>query len=341
MIVPCRNEAAHIGAFLESLLDQELDGLSCEFLIADGMSDDGTRELLAQWQPRFRHPFLVLDNEERFVSHGLNRAIRRARGQIIIRMDVHSVYASDYIRQCVAVLQQGHADNVGGPALPQGESYIERAICLAYQSKFGCGGARFHDPNYEGYVDTVTYGCWWKSTLERLGGFDEEFIRNQDDELNLSLIRQGGKIWQTPKIRSWYRPRSSLGTLARQYAQYGYWKTKVIRKHAIPASWRHLVPGAFALALLVFGLAAIFLPSCRYLFAALLGVYLACGLAAGIIACRKWQDPSVLPMMPIVFAAYHLPYGLGFLHGLWDLAMRRKPPVAASALVRSARAASK
>lgn len=334
VIVPCRNEKAHIRKFLQSLLAQELDGLDCEFLIADGMSDDGTRQLLADWQPCFKGSLLILDNEHRFVSHGLNRAIRSARGEIIVRMDVHSVYAPDYIRQCVATLLSSGAENVGGPALPQGETYIEKAICLAYQSKFGCGGARFHEAGYEGYVDTVTYGCWRKSTLEKLGGFDEDFVRNQDDELNLSLIRQGGKIWQTPKIRSWYRPRSSLRSLARQYGQYGYWKTRVIRKHRIPASWRHLVPGAFALVLLVSGVAAFFSPACRWLFGLILALYVMASLAASVLACKLVENLKLLPVMPIVFGAYHFPYGLGFLRGLCDLGMKRKPPAAVSALVR-------
>ena len=334
MIVPCRNEKAHIRRFLQSLLAQELDGLDCEFLIADGMSDDGTRQILAEWQPRFAGSLVNLDNQDRYVSHGLNRAIRRARGEIIIRMDVHSIYAPDYVRQCVSTLLSSGAENVGGPALTQGETYLERAICLAYQSKFGCGGARFHEAGYEGYADTVTYGCWRKSTLEKLGGFDEQFVRNQDDELNLSLIRQGGKIWQTPKICSWYRPRSSLRALARQYGQYGYWKTRVIRKHRIPASWRHLVPGAFALALVMSGVAALFVPICRLLFGSIVALYVMASSAASILACRRMENLKLLPVMPIVFGAYHLSYGLGFLRGLCDLGMKRKPPAAASALVR-------
>lgn len=334
VIVPCRNEIRHVQAFLESLLAQDLGAdIDCEFLIADGMSDDGTRQILREWQPRFK-AIEILDNEKRFVSNGLNLALRRARGEIVIRMDVHAVYAPDYIRQCVAAILGGHADNVGGPALLQGVTYSERAICLAYQSKFGCGGARFHDAGYEGYVDTVTYGCWRRSTLERIGGFDEEFVRNQDDELNLRLVRQGGKIWQTPKIRSWYRPRSSVRALARQYAQYGYWKTRVIRKHQIPASWRHLVPGAFVLTLILTGISAPFVPTGAHLFVAVLAAYGVASITASILACRTLHNVSLLPVMPLMFGAYHLPYGVGFLRGLYDLALSKKPSAGASVLVR-------
>ena len=160
VIVPCRNEIRHIRKFLESLFAQELvPDLKCEFLIADGMSNDGTREVFYEWQERLKG-LVVFDNKGQTVSSGLNVAIRRAHGEIMIRMDVHAQYAHDYIRQCVMALDETQADNVGGPALTRGVTYIQRAICLAYHSRFGCGGAHFHDPTYEGYVDTITYGCW-------------------------------------------------------------------------------------------------------------------------------------------------------------------------------------
>lgn len=211
---------------------------------------------------------------------------------------------------------------------------MERSICLAYQSTFGCGGARFHNPAFEGYVDTVTYGCWRKSTLERIGLFDEELVRNQDDELNLRLNRSGGKIWQTPKIQSWYYPRSTLKSLARQHVQYGYWKARILRKHRIPAAWRHLVPGAFAVALSFFGATAWFLPLSARMLALLLITYGVASVAASGIACWKGKNLFLFPVLPLVFAAYHLPYGLGFLAGLCDIVLHRRPSRALTALTR-------
>lgn len=334
VIVPCRNEIRHIRKFLETLSAQVLGpDLDCEFIVADGMSTDGTRQILEEWKPRFR-ALEILDNPRQTVSCGLNAAIRQARGEIILRMDVHSEYAPDYIQQCVLALKRTGADNVGGPALAVGEAYVQRAISVAYRSSFGCGGARFHDAGYEGYVDTVTYGCWWKSTLLQLGLFDESFVRNQDDELNLRLTRRGGKIWQTPAIRSWYRPRASLGALARQYGQYGYWKVRVMKKHRIPASWRHLVPGAFVAALIVFGLAAPWLRFGAEMFLTVAAVYACANLAATALACRGAENWPLFAVMPFVFATYHLSYGFGFLRGLWDSARGRNPGESFTALVR-------
>lgn len=323
VIVACRNERKYIRNLLDSICRQDLGGAKIEVLVADGMSIDGTRKVLDLYK-RVVLPLRVIDNPDKIVSAGLNAAIREAQGAIIIRMGAHSEYAPDYICRCLQVLNETNADNVGGPALTLAEGYLGRAIALAYHSKFSCGGPKFHDAQYEGYVDTVPYGCWRKSTLERLGLFDENLGRNQDDELNLRLICSGGKIWQSPKIISWYRPRSSLADLFNQYFQYGFWKVSVIRKHGKPASWRHLIPAASLLAgfALLLGIAGACLDGSGWwkaaLFttsAALAGLYVAAAGGTAVLVARnnRWR---FLPILPIVFATYHLSYGSGFLLGM-------------------------
>jgi len=259
VIIACRNEAGGIEACLGSILAQEAPERGFEVVIADGMSEDGTREAIQKTEDGSgksggtgpRPEMRVIENPGRMVSTGLNAAIRAARGGIIIRMDAHTEYAPDYLVRCLKLLETTGADSVGGPARTRARTYMQKAVAAAYHSPFSVGGARFHDVDYEGWVDTVTYGCWRRETFETFGFFDEELVRNQDDEHNLRIVRGGGKIWQSPKIRSWYRPRGSLSALFDQYRQYGYWKVRVIQKHKLPASWRHLVPGAFLLALLI------------------------------------------------------------------------------------------
>src|SRR5579862_9556598 len=208
VMIPCRNEKRHIGEFLDSLLDQDLDpGWDLEILVADGMSDDGTREALRQYAER-APSVRMIDNPSRIVSTGLNAAIDASSGDIIIRMDAHTVYARDYIRECVRVLHETGADNVGGPWVAKGRGPVGRAIAAAFQSPFCCGGGKAHDVNYEGEVDTVYLGCWPRSVFDRVGRFDPELVRNQDDEFNFRLRRAGGKVWQSPRIQSTYTPRS-------------------------------------------------------------------------------------------------------------------------------------
>ncbi|MFN3324125.1 MAG: glycosyltransferase family 2 protein [Bryobacteraceae bacterium] len=320
IIVPCRNEKAHIAAFLQSLDAQVVPaGVTVEVLIADGASDDGTRAVLEAFAT-CRTGIRVIDNPGRIVPTGLNAAIRASTGEVIIRMDVHSEYAPDYVAQCLAALSATGADNVGGPARTRASTYMQHAISAAYHSPFACGGARFHDVTYQGPVDTVTYGCWRRETLERLGLFDELFVRNQDDELNLRIRRGNGLIWQTPSIRSWYRPRGSLRALFRQYFQYGFWKVFVIRKHRLPASWRHLVPGLFFASLAFLAAAGFFAPAAWAALAVLVLFYLAAALAAAVLTGARENNWGLVPVLPAVFATYHAAYGFGFLRGLFALA---------------------
>ena len=375
LVLPCRNELRHIEACLTSILHQDPPDGGFEVIVADGMSDDGTREILARMeqgaggsgadargqklavdgQPPEAggqgasspgaspvSTLRVIDNPGRIVSTGLNAAIRAARGMVIVRLDAHSEYAPDYVRRCVEILEQTGADNVGGPWVAKGDRYLSRAIAAVFQSPFGVGGARSLNLAYEGAVDSVYLGCWRKASFEQFGYFDEELVRNQDDEHNLRITRLGGKIYQSPQIRSCYRPRGSLGALFKQYMQYGYWKVRVIQKHKLPASWRHLVPGAFVLTLLALVLLSAFsgllstiaadhlrLPAhfsfqlSAFSFLALGGTYLLAVTIASVLTARK-TEWRLLPILPLVFPCYHFGYGYGFLRGIWDFVLRRR-----------------
>lgn len=360
VIIPCRNERWHIETCLASILNQiEPDG-GFEVIVADGMSNDGTREILARLKKEARvangqrsavsGPIIrVINNPGLIVSTGLNAAIRAARGAIIIRLDAHTAYASDYLKECVATLRDTGADNVGGPWVAQGSSYVSRAIAAAFQSPFAAGGARAHQANYAGAVDTAYLGCWPKATFERFGLFDEELVRNQDDEHNLRITRGGGKVYQSPRIKSWYRPRSSLRALFSQYMQYGYWKVRVIQKHKLPASWRHLVPGAFVLTLAVLFLLSVlsfllsaFAPNSQlsalsipilifgfhisafsFSFLAALGAYLTALVAVSVFTAAK-TEWKLFWILPLVFPCYHYGYGYGFLRGIWSFVIVRR-----------------
>jgi glycosyltransferase involved in cell wall biosynthesis len=334
VIMPVCNERAHIVPCLEAVLRQDYPAHRLEVLVAEGRSNDGTAEVLREWAARDER-LRVIDNLQRIVSTGLNAAIRAARGSVIVRMDAHTQYATDYVRECVAALSASRADNVGGPWVARGQSYVGRAVAAASHSPFAVGGGRCHDSGHEGPVDTVYLGCWRKTTLERFGLFDEELVRNQDDEHNLRLTRAGGRVWQSPRIRSWYTPRGSLTGLFRQYMQYGYWKVRVIQKHRLPASPRYLVPGLFVLTLALLAATAPFSTLALAAWAGLAGLYLSCLLAASVLTSRR-AGLDLLPVLPAVFCCYHFGYGVGFLRGVWDFVLwRRVPGQAFTALTRT------
>jgi succinoglycan biosynthesis protein ExoA len=309
VIVPCRNERDFIEAFCASVAAQTVpDGWTLQVLVADGLSDDGTRERLAAWCAQDTR-FSMIDNPGRIVSSGLNRCIEAAQGDFIVRLDVHTVYAPDYIAQCLATWQATGADNVGGPWKAQGaegrQGLVQRAIAAAFQSKWVAGGALSRDLAYNGEVDTVYLGSWPRQTFDRFGGFDETLVRNQDDEHNLRIHKGGGRIWQSASIQSTYFPRASKMDVFRQYRQYGYWKPFVMRKHGQAAALRHLVPGLFVGALITLSLMMLL---------GLVWMAFAPGLGALNITDPSWSRVAALGFLsPLWFASALTLVGAGGL----------------------------
>lgn len=316
IITPCLNEAAHIRRFTADVFRQRTPaGVRIELVIADGRSNDGTREILAdlaQREDRLR----IVDNPRRTTPAGLNLAIRNAAGDVLVRMDVHTAYAEDYVASCLEALESSGADNVGGPWKPRGAGTVSQAVSLSFASPWVAGGGRAHDPRYQGWVDTVYLGCWRREVFERFGLFDESLNRAQDSEHNFRIIRGGGRIHQTPRIRSWYEPRDSLGRLFRQYVQYGYWKVATLRKHGRPASVRQLAPAALLTALAATLLLALFWSWSGAAFAALAGAYAAGSAVTAFDLCRRSRQWRLLPILPAVFACFHFGFGYGYLRGL-------------------------
>lgn len=329
VVVACRNERSSIDRLVRSVLQMDAPDAGFELILADGASDDGTREILARLERELGERITVIENPRRIVSTGLNAAIRVARGQLIIRLDAHAQYGRDYLVQCVRVHDQTGAMNVGGPWRAVGRGVVGRGIAVTFGSRFATGGGRAHRESYEGPVDTVYLGCWDRADLFRLGLFDEELVRNQDDELNLRTVKSGGVIWQSPAIVSEYECRRSLRALAHQYYQYGFWKVRVIQKHRRAASWRHLVPAAALSAGVTLGAAALLSPLARLVFVASAAVYLsALVLVSGWLAAgTEWR---LFPAILACFPCYHLSYAIGFLHGIWRFVILRSGPGAAS-----------
>jgi glycosyltransferase involved in cell wall biosynthesis len=327
IIIPVRNEEQFIRTTLQHCFEQDYPAGRLEILLADGMSSDRTREVIHEFVKEYGGEDVpavrIIDNPQQIVPTGLNRAIRASNADVIVCMGAHAEYERDYVRQCVRVLEETAADNVGGPARAIARGYVARAVAAAYNSPFSVGGARFHDPDYEGYVDTVTFGCWYRAYLLSIDGYDEEFVRNQDDEMNLRTILSGGKIYQSPAIKSYYYTRDSIIRLFKQQYQYGNWKVRVIQKHRRPASLRHLVPVLFVAGLVGGFLLAFVHPWLAYIYVGSLTLYCLLMTVFSLLAAasRGWD---LVFMLPLVFATYHIAYGTGFALGVYDFVLRRR-----------------
>jgi succinoglycan biosynthesis protein ExoA len=320
VIMPIHDEEQFIRRSLGAVLAQDYPPDRMEVLVVDGMSTDNTRQLLDEIIARYPIPHIhILDNPHKIVPAGINIALQCAKGEIIIRVDGHTLLSHDYVRQCVETLQRTGADNAGGRMNAVGSSLFGEGVALATSTPFGIGGGRFHYADQEEWVDTVYLGAWPRQVFEKVGLFDEELVRDQDDEFNYRLRAAGGKIYLNPEIKSEYTVRSTPGALWRQYYQYGYWKVRVLQKHPRQMSLRQFVPPAFMLTLFGSFILSPF-PVTRPLSLAIPLIYLLANLSASLwVAARRGR--SSLPDLPIVFAILHLSYGLGFLSGLikfWD-----------------------
>ena len=316
VIMPIRNEASFIERSLGAVLTQEYPHNQLEVLIADGMSTDETRDVidrLAKVNSAVR--VSVVDNPEKIVPTGINRALAIARGNVIIRVDGHTIIAPDYVRQCVSLLQSSGADNVGGRMVAVSEGWFGRAVALATNSPFAVGGARFHFSDREEWVDTVYMGAWPREVFDRVGLFDEEQVRNQDDEFNYRLLSHGGKILLSPRIKSSYYNRSTPRSLWRQYFQYGYWKVRVMQKIPRQMRLRHFAPPLFIAVLLLSLLMTPLTVMAWWIFGLSLGSYIVSNIGISMLTARRggW---NLLLTLPLCFATIHFAWGTGFLVGL-------------------------
>jgi len=333
VVVPCRNERHHIASCLASILESEYPADRLEVLVADGMSDDGTRAELADWSRRDVRVHWF-DNPTRTTPAALNSAIRRSRGEIVVRMDAHCRYPPTYIPRLVAWLEQSGADNVGGVCrtLPSGRGPLARAIAAALSHPFGVGNSYFRvGTATPRWVDTVPFGCYRRDVFERIGLFDEELVRNQDDEFNHRLLKHGGRILLVPDVVSDYFARDSLPKLARMFYQYGLFKPLVIRKLGRIVTGRQLAPPLFVLAILTALVLAPFFPPVAWTALVVGGGYAA---IAVIGAMRSVERDGLVAALLLtgVFPVVHVSYGAGFLHGVLLLLRRRRGAAGAVAV---------
>jgi GT2 family glycosyltransferase len=319
VIIPMRNEAASIGALLDAVLAQEYPGDRFEVLVIDGESTDASARVIESYaarDPRVR----LLRNPKQIVPTALNIAIRAARGEVIARIDGHTKVAPDYLRVGVETLRRTGADNVGGRMDAVGGNWFGDAVAAATASRFGVG-SYFHFGTEERDADTVYLGMWPRDVFTRVGLFDEELVRNQDDEFNYRLRKAGGRVVLNPAMRSWYQPRQSLTHLLRQYYQYGLWKVRVLQKHPRQMSWRHFVPPAFVAGLALLTVAAEAVPLAGAAARLLAGFYLLLIFCAAFGARRRPGIGSWLGTA-LAFVSIHMSWGAGFLSGLIKFADR-------------------
>jgi glycosyltransferase involved in cell wall biosynthesis len=317
IVLPTLNERGHLRDCLDSLLAQQTgDAVEVvEVLVVDGGSTDGTREVVEEEGGVVR----LLDNPRVTAAAAMNVGIAAAVGEVVCRADAHTVYAPDYVRRCVEVLEETGAANVGGPMVPVGTTTFGRAVAAVTTSPFGVGPGRFHYATGRMDVETVYLGCWRRQTLVEAGGYDEEHLQwaAEDQELNFRLRQAGGRIVLDSSIRSWYFPRATPRALLRQYRNYGLAKASTLAKHKTLPYWRPVAP-----ALLVG--ATVAAPVVVRPWWLKLAPPLAWLVGASVVSARLSKDPGVAPHRVLgALAICHWGYGVGLWAGLWRIVTGR------------------
>jgi len=323
IIVPCYNEETTIRHLLDAVLAQTYSRALMELVISDGLSTDRTRAVIAEFQKEHADLAVrVLDNSTRTIPSGLNQAIRESRGEIIVRLDAHSMPIPEYVERCVSALEAGKGENVGGvwDIRAGADTWIAESISFAAAHPLGVGDAMYRLNAQAGAVDTVPFGSFHRRLIERIGAFDETLLSNEDYEFNTRVRESGGTVWLDPAIRSVYFSRSTLKKLAVQYWRYGFWKLKMLSRYPHTLRWRQALPPVFVFILFVLIVLSLFVGLARYILAAqLLFYFIALGSAGLKLAIERGKG-FILIGLPLAIMTMHIFWGAGFLwSGISDL----------------------
>lgn len=322
VVLVVRNEAPHIEECVAQIVGQDYPRDRLEIVAVDGMSDDGTRQILESLATD-GIPLRILTNPALGRAQGLNLGIRAARGDVIARIDARTLVDRDYFRRCVTCLEESGADNVGGVQRPLAAGMMQQAIGVAMAHPFGVGDAQFRIGLRSGFVDTLYPGCFRRDVFARVGFFDEAApIISEDSDLNYRIRQAGGRVYLDARIVVGYRPRETLLELWRMYFRYGAARAGSVLKHRRFSSWRPLVPVAFTGAVVVLGAGAVVSAPLSIALLVLMGAYLAADVAMAATLAVRYRDAALFWRLCLVFPCMHLAFGLGF----WRRLIQRPRP---------------
>jgi len=323
IIIPCKNEENYIEKCIQSILNSDYPIKLISIYVSDGLSTDKTPEIvknIAQQNPNIHY----LVNEAQTTPQGLNLGLKSAKSDVKIILGAHAEVTPSFIKENVAILEQfPEVGCAGGVIKNVFENETSEIIGAAMSSPFGVGNAHFRTGNKDGFVDTVAFGAYRSEVFEQIGYFDEELVRNQDDEFNFRLFKNGFKIYLSQKIISLYYVRASFKKLFKQYYQYGYWKVFVNKKHQTVTSVRQLIPLFFVLFLILLTISPLIHV---YLFFVNLLILANYFILAFLFASKVIDKQHIAPVI-FTFLILHISYGFGYLKGLIDFVVLNKKPV--------------
>ncbi len=316
VVMPVYNEEQYIEKCVDSLLLQDYPIDKMEWIFVDGCSTDKTVEILSSYQEKYPSLIKVYNNPNKIVPYAMNIGIAASKGKYIVRLDAHADYATDYISKCILYLENTDAENVGGVAETKANGFMGNAIAKMLSSKFGVGNSQFRTNGESGYVDTVPFGAFKREVFSKYGGYDERLVRNQDNEMNFRIRKNGGKIYLSNDIHLSYYCRDSIKGISAMARKNGMWN--IITMKLCPGSMglRHFIPFAFVLSLIGLGI----LSFVHSLFAALLCAEITLYLLLDIVfSIKQAETIKEFWTLMVLFPIFHVAYGFGSMIGITKL----------------------
>lgn len=313
VVMPVLNEEKYIKGCIESLLKQDYPTEYMEWIFVDGCSSDRTVELLQDFQKQYPGLILIINNPQRIVPFAMNTGISVAKGKYIVRLDAHADYATDYISKCVHYLDTTDADNVGGVAETKSNGFIGDCIARMLSSKFGVGNSGFRTNGKTGYVDTVPFGAFRREIFSKYGGYDERLVRNQDNELNYRIRKNGGKILLCDDIHLSYYCRDSIHGISDMARKNGMWNIITMKLCPGAMGVRHFIPLIFVISILGLGIMGLVSKFFWWLLFIELILYI---VLNSFFSAQKSKSIKQFFVLIFLFPIFHISYGIGSLNGL-------------------------
>lgn len=316
VVMPVYNESKYIDKCIESLLNQDYSHDYMEWIFVDGNSSDDTVARIEKYATQYPTLIKILNNPHKIVPYAMNIGIKESRGKYIVRLDAHADYANDYISKCVKYLDSIDADNVGGVAETKANGFVGACIAKMLSSKFGVGNSEFRTNGKSGYVDTVPFGAFRREVFSKYGGYDERLVRNQDNEMNYRIRKNGGKIYMADDIHLSYYCRDSIKGISDMAKKNGMWNVITMKLCPGAMGIRHFIPLAFVISIVGLGLLG-FVSVYFWLFLCFeVALY---SILDILFSVRKASSIKEFLMLFILFPLFHVSYGIGSLRGLIKL----------------------
>lgn len=319
VIVPCYNEEKNIGLLLDAIYIQNYPSNFIEVVIVDGISTDQTLHEISKVQEKYKDLSIrVVTNPKKNIPSAVNIGIRESTGDIIIRMDAHSIPDKNYIKFCVENLTKNIAANVGGKwiIIPGSNTKIADCIALAASHPFGVGDAKYRYSDSADYVDTVPFGSFFRSLVDKIGYFDENLLANEDYEFNVRIRSSGRKIYFDPRIQTKYIARANLKELAKQYWRYGFWKLKMLKRYPETLRLRQAIPPIFVAGIMLLSIMSFFSIYSLLLLSAILILYFVVLIIGTAVLAKNKDKCFCLLGVPLAIIVMHFSWGLGFIYSL-------------------------